>query len=76
MQDQIRNVLAHVFKVAASSLTATSGPHDIPAWDSAGHMRLILELEQEFNVQFTDAEVVELVSVAAIETALTRHRAG
>ena len=76
MQDQIRNVLARVFKVAASNLTEASGPHDIPAWDSAGHMRLILELEQEFNVQFTDAEVVELVSVAAIETALTRHRAG
>ena len=76
MQANICNVMARVFSLNPAQITPASGPHDIPTWDSAGHMRLILELEQEFSVQFTDAEVVELVSPATIEAALTRHCAG
>ena len=38
-------------------------------------MNLIAELEKEFGVQFTDDDVVELVSVEAIAEALARHGA-
>jgi len=47
-------------------------PHDLEAWDSVGHVALIVELEQRFGVVFNDDEVVDLASVAAIEEALRR----
>lgn len=72
---RLQQLLARVFKVDAASITSESGPHTIPAWDSAGHMNLILELEKEYGVQFGDDEVVELVNVEAITTALQRHGA-
>jgi len=74
IDSQLRQLVARVFKVAPDSLTPDSGPHSIPAWDSAAHMNLIVELEKEFRVQFGDDEVVELVSVEAIQTALNQHR--
>lgn len=70
---RLRAVVARVLGVAPASIDADSGPHSIPAWDSAGHVNLILALEQEFGVTFDEDEVVELVSVEAIVQALARH---
>jgi len=73
MQSRIAAVLARTFKVPADSVNAESGPHSILAWDSAGHMNLVLELEKEFDVTFSDDDVVELVGVEPIERALRRY---
>ena len=73
MSPRLAQLIARVFKVSADSLAPDSGPHSIAAWDSAGHMNLIAELEKEFGVQFTDDDVIELVSVEAIAEALARH---
>lgn len=73
MISRLYSVVARTFKVPAESLTSESGPHTIPAWDSAGHMSLILELEKEFGIQFDEDEVVELVSLEAISEALSRR---
>ena len=43
---------------------------DLPGWDSQGHVRLIVSLEDRFGVEFGDDQIVELVSVAAILQAL------
>ncbi|MEQ1860612.1 MAG: acyl carrier protein [Chthoniobacteraceae bacterium] len=72
MDTRLRQLLARVFKVAPESLTPDSGPHTIPAWDSAAHMNLIIELEKEFSVQFSDDEVVDLVSIEAIAQRLAK----
>lgn len=72
MQSRIAAVLARTFKIPAKSVNAESGPHSIPAWDSAGHMNLVLELEKEFSVTFSDDDVVELIGVEPIAAALAR----
>ena len=72
MQPRIASVIARVFKISADSVNAESGPHTIPAWDSAGHMNLVLELEREFGVRFADEDVVEMIGVEAIAAAIAR----
>lgn len=73
MEQRVNEIIARIFRVPPQSISAETGPHTVPAWDSAGHMNLILELEKEFGVQFGDDEVVELVSVEAIAESLARH---
>ena len=70
---RLRAVIARVLRVPEGSIAADSGPHSIPQWDSAGHVNLVLALEQEFGLTFDEDEVVELVSVDAIAQALARH---
>lgn len=72
MQPRIASVIARVFKISADSVNAESGPHSIAAWDSAGHMNLVLELEKEFGVTFSDDDVVEMIGVEAIAAAIAR----
>ena len=50
----------------AARLDERSSAADLAAWDSLGHVRLVLALEKRFGVQFADESVVNLVSVEAI----------
>jgi acyl carrier protein len=40
------------------------------AWDSAGHMRIVLTVEQAFGVSFTIAEIESATSRAALRALL------
>ncbi len=73
MNNRLPPILSRVFKTPLERINAESGPHNLPAWDSAGHLNLMLELEKEFGVKFDDDEVIELVSMDAIGEALRRH---
>jgi acyl carrier protein len=64
-------VIADVFGVDASSVHIDSSPQTIEAWDSMGHLNLILALEQSFGVQFSPEEVAAMTSVRAIDAALS-----
>ena len=43
-----------------------SSPNSIKSWDSLKHMNLVTVLEEEFNVQFIDKEIIELLNYTAI----------
>jgi len=42
----------------------------IAAWDSLGHLNLILAIEAEFGVSFSPDDVIGMGSLGAIRTAL------
>jgi acyl carrier protein len=73
MNARLLQIISRLFQMPADRIDAETGPHSVAAWDSAGHLNLMLELEKEFGVKLDDDEVVELVSVGAIEEALRRH---
>ena len=73
MNSRLQQTFARAFKVPAASIDEESGPHTIPAWDSTGHLNLVLELEKEFGVTFDEDEVIELIGVGAVTEALQRH---
>jgi acyl carrier protein len=66
MEDRIRNVMAAVFEISPDQISDEASPHDIKAWDSIKHMNLVLALEEEFGIQFEDAEIPSLVSFEII----------
>lgn len=47
-------------------INENSSPDTIEAWDSLKHMNLILALEESLNVQFTDEQIVEMLSMELI----------
>ena len=51
-------------------VTAESRAGDPVVWDSLGHLRVILAVEEEFKVMFRTALIPDLGSVAAIADAL------
>lgn len=56
MQDFI-NFIAGVMEVDADSLTEDTGYGTIEKWDSLMHMRLVMEIEEEYDVEIPIDEI-------------------
>jgi len=72
MEMRIKHVMSSTFGIDVEQISDDASPDSIPKWDSLKHMQLILSLEEEFNVEFSDKEVVEVVSYQKILDALRR----
>ena len=66
--------MAEVFHVGVDRVDDGFGPGAVAGWDSAGHMRLIIALEEAFGIQFEDDVVENLVSVDSIVVAVKSQR--
>ncbi len=73
MKNKIKEIMAKVLKMDASSITDDVQQKDIEAWDSLAHLNLVLELESEFNVSFEPEEIGTMTSFKDIETILVCH---
>ncbi|MBE0644915.1 MAG: acyl carrier protein [Bacteroidetes bacterium] len=64
MHQRIRLVFSKVFGIDEQLIPDGSSPDTIQGWDSLKHLNLVTALEEEFDVEFTDTEVVECTSPA------------
>lgn len=70
MKERVLRVVGQIMEVPESSLSLDSSPDTVPEWDSLKHMNLVLALEEEFEVQFSDQQIVQMVTVSKILEAL------
>jgi acyl carrier protein len=70
MRDKIKNVMALVFEIEPSQIPDSASTSTIDNWDSMNHMNLVVALEEEFNILFSDEEIVEIISLEAVEKSL------
>ena len=76
MSAAVKKVFAQIMDVAEADITIDSSPETISSWDSLKHMQLILALEDEFDVEFPDEAIPEMMSFDAIVKMLTKLSAG
>ena len=72
MQERIKDVMAQIFNVDVAAITQESSPESIERWDSLKHMQLILAIEDEFEITFSDDDIPNLLSTRAIEDSVRR----
>ena len=70
--DRFFQVLSSILNVDRRSLTPQSSRDSLEEWDSMKHMYVVLALEEEFSVEFSDDEIANLVSVSDLMQAMTR----
>jgi acyl carrier protein len=61
--EKYNKVFKECFEVEDSQLAGLKY-QDVPAWDSVGHMTLISELEDAFDIQFETDDIVDFSSYA------------
>ena len=72
-EQKLKEVLSRIFNVSLDTITEDASPDTIESWDSLRHMNLVLALEEEFGVEFTDDQVVEILSYKLIKIVLKEH---
>ena len=72
-EQKLKDVLSRVLNVSPDMITENASTDTIKNWDSLRHMNLIIALEEEFNVEFTDEQVVEILSYKLIKIVLKEN---
>lgn len=59
-------IIARTLGVPAGTVNADSSPDTIVQWDSLKQINLVLALEQEFGLSFSEEQIVEMLSAGII----------
>jgi acyl carrier protein len=73
LDQRLVDTVSRVLNLDASSITPDTSPRNTAAWDSVGHINLVLELEDVFGVRFQTDEIPMLDSVAKLQAAIARN---
>jgi acyl carrier protein len=66
MKERVLNIISDIMKWPLKKIHEDSSPEDIDTWDSLNQINLVLALEEEFDVRFTDDQIVQMLSVRSI----------
>ena len=67
MEDRIKQVIADVLMIELSEIDDKSSPNTIDKWDSMNQMNIVVALEEEFGIQISDDDVIEMLNVKLIQ---------
>jgi acyl carrier protein len=59
--------MSAVFQIPFDSITDEDSPDTIELWDSLKHMYLVAAFEEEFDLEFSDEEIGEMMNVQLIK---------
>ena len=62
--------MSAVFEISTGEINDESSPDTIESWDSLKHMNMVVALEEEFKVKFTDDNITELINMKLIKVVL------
>jgi acyl carrier protein len=66
MRERVIRIVSQVMGIPVDQVTEQSSAQTVEAWDSLNHMNLILALEEEFELRFSDEQIMRMLSVGAI----------
>jgi acyl carrier protein len=69
-EDAMKQVMATMLNVDASTINEDSSMDNVPSWDSLRHMNLVLALEEEFKVTIPDEDAGNITSYKLIKLVL------
>jgi acyl carrier protein len=65
--ERINDVFRNVFEDDELSIGRHTTAADVEGWDSLAHVTLLINIEKEFGVKFSSAEVASLKTVGDLE---------
>ncbi|WP_352400054.1 acyl carrier protein [Anaerotignum sp.] len=72
-EEILKSLIADIFGVDDKSINEDTSIDTVDEWDSIKHLNLILALESEFDVTFSEQETVEILNYPLIVLTLKEH---
>ena len=67
LEEQIKDIMSAVFEIPEEKIKDDSSTDTIESWDSLKHMNLVIALEEEFEMEFSESEIPEITNYRAIK---------
>ena len=72
MEQKVIEIIARILGVDIEDVEMDTSIGDLPGWDSLHHLQIIVELQNEFNVKYSQEDLAELEDVSDL-IALTKE---
>ena len=70
MKKRIFELVSQIMGIPQENVTIESSNLNVTGWDSLKHLTLVITIEEEFNVEFSDEQIIGMTNVAFIISAL------
>jgi len=72
ISQKVLSVISKTLLVDIKDLDENTNMGDVKNWDSLNHLSLIISLEEEFNLNFIEDEIIKMISVSSIVDIINR----
>ena len=59
VEQKIKAIMVSVFKMDIREINEETSSDNVPQWTSLEHVDFVLNLQKEFDIEFTDSQIVE-----------------
>lgn len=70
LNPDLAEIFADVMDLSPEGLSPATTADDVPEWDSLSNVRLVMSLEREFKVQFSNDDIAGWTCLGDIQTSL------
>lgn len=62
-RDKVQQIFCNVMEISNDNLPAEVTPDTVESWDSVRHLNLVLALEDEFEIEFDEDDMHNILSL-------------
>ena len=73
VHSRVVEIFSEIFDMELCESITDLGVDDVDDWDSLGQLRLVTEIEEAFQLELSDDEVVSMISLRSVEEVLARR---
>ena len=66
VEQKIKAIMATVFKIDINDINEATSAANIDQWTSIEHVDLLVNLQKKFDIEFTDSQIVEMLSYKTV----------
>lgn len=70
MDEKLKEIMAAVLEIEENEITDSTSPQTVESWDSLRQMNLIAAIEEEFEVSFSQEQMMEMLNYQLIKITL------
>ena len=70
IKKRVFELVSQIMDIPEENVTSESSNLNLTGWDSLNHLTLIITIQEEFNVEFSDEQIIGMTNVAFIVSAL------
>jgi acyl carrier protein len=76
IMSKMTEILRDIFEDPDLAVTAETNAKSVPGWDSMAQVKVLMAVEEEFDMRFSSREMDKLRNVGDLVAAVARHGAG
>ena len=70
MKKRVFELVSQIMDIPEENVTSESSNLNLTGWDSLNHLTLVITIQEEFNVEFSDEQIIGMTNVTFIVSAL------